>query len=580
MRKRILASRPTSDFHVSQDAVLACKLDQGPLTGSWLYAVTDGHAGKSCVEFITSHLVPQLLTRSKDIPNITLDQFHSDVLRKHAEGLQAALCDTFVSLHNQFCETGDLSGATLTVAILSCYGRLLTLCNVGDSEAIIDTGLSIFEATSSHRIHDMLSEQERLKKAGYTVAALGVHLAGPAKEGEPSIGPLRVWPGGLCPSRSIGDVDAGPGVVPVPHIRQIVVPNQGCRLIIASDGLWDNCSHSKAAATCRNLSPEDAANALCAIGSSQNARVRDDCSVIVVDILNPRHGRGKERTFAQVASSLNAPLKPPKPMNLGSTFMSFLKNAVAPAPQLDNIPYSHTLDSGPGHLIPLYDVDCINAYYPPDITNGLVKSWLEAIMAKQSVSVKALSSRGELLTQLSSQYTDAGTASFPSLDSTMSSRLSESGIVAGQSLPVDDVAVTKDGELNQGMNLTRLKSVTQYRSNQKAIADKDLKSKLKEGTNTAVEMPTLPEFDNVDIDHDDLDDDDEEDESYDFARDAAKEAASLAVQAALDRANARAVQSSTQGKALSDSSVHDETSSPSTARMPVPPSLPLQSKPG
>lgn len=37
------------------------------------------------------------------------------------------------------------------------------------------------------------------------------------------IGPLRCWPGGLCLSRSIGDMDVGEFIVPIPHVKQIKV---------------------------------------------------------------------------------------------------------------------------------------------------------------------------------------------------------------------------------------------------------------------------------------------------------------------------------------------------------------------
>ena len=37
------------------------------------------------------------------------------------------------------------------------------------------------------------------------------------------VGPLRVWPGGLCLSRSIGDMDVGDYIVAVPHVKQIKV---------------------------------------------------------------------------------------------------------------------------------------------------------------------------------------------------------------------------------------------------------------------------------------------------------------------------------------------------------------------
>lgn len=37
------------------------------------------------------------------------------------------------------------------------------------------------------------------------------------------IGPLRCWPGGLCLSRSIGDMDVGEFIVPIPHVKQVKV---------------------------------------------------------------------------------------------------------------------------------------------------------------------------------------------------------------------------------------------------------------------------------------------------------------------------------------------------------------------
>jgi hypothetical protein len=37
------------------------------------------------------------------------------------------------------------------------------------------------------------------------------------------IGPLRCWPGGLCLSRSIGDVDVGEFIVPIPYVKQVKV---------------------------------------------------------------------------------------------------------------------------------------------------------------------------------------------------------------------------------------------------------------------------------------------------------------------------------------------------------------------
>jgi hypothetical protein len=45
------------------------------------------------------------------------------------------------------------------------------------------------------------NEQNRLRQAGAQLAPLGFHLQGPAKPQEMGVGPLRMWPGGLCVSR-------------------------------------------------------------------------------------------------------------------------------------------------------------------------------------------------------------------------------------------------------------------------------------------------------------------------------------------------------------------------------------------
>lgn len=64
-------------------------------------------------------------------------------------------------------------------------------------------------------------------------------MDGAAEPDEPGYGPLRAWPGGLCVSRAIGDMDVGECIIAHPHIMQIQIPQAGARLVMASDGLWD-----------------------------------------------------------------------------------------------------------------------------------------------------------------------------------------------------------------------------------------------------------------------------------------------------------------------------------------------------
>ena len=65
-------------------------------------------------------------------------------------------------------------GTTCTVALVT--GWLVTVANVGDSSAVLDTGASILELTKSHRLHESKDEQDRLKLASCELAPLGFHL--------------------------------------------------------------------------------------------------------------------------------------------------------------------------------------------------------------------------------------------------------------------------------------------------------------------------------------------------------------------------------------------------------------------
>ena len=102
-----------------------------------------------------------------------------------------------------------------------------------------------------HRINDNDAEKARLMATGAEIAPLSQEMDGPAAVGTLGLGPLRVWPGGLCVSRSIGDKDVRPNIIATPHVRQVLVPEWVCMLIIASDGLWDCISKSMVVSTCK-----------------------------------------------------------------------------------------------------------------------------------------------------------------------------------------------------------------------------------------------------------------------------------------------------------------------------------------
>ncbi|GMP44203.1 hypothetical protein CsSME_00013245 [Camellia sinensis var. sinensis] len=135
------------------------------------------------------------------------------------------------------------------------------------------------------------------------------------------IGPLRCWPGGLCLSRSIGDLDVGEYIVPVPYVKQVKLSTAGGRLIISSDGVWDALSAETAFDCCRGVPPDAAASQIVkdAVGMKG---LRDDTTCIVIDVRLPEKP--------------NVPLPPPKKQGGKGVFMSmFRKKSSESSSQID-----------------------------------------------------------------------------------------------------------------------------------------------------------------------------------------------------------------------------------------------------
>lgn len=87
-------------------------------------------------------------------------------------------------------------------------------------------------------------------------------------------------------SRSIGDRDAGRAVLALPHMQQVLLPSAGCRLILATDGVWDSFPKEPSAALLLRSQPlVDAAYTLCSTASKRRRLVPDDTSAVVVDLL-------------------------------------------------------------------------------------------------------------------------------------------------------------------------------------------------------------------------------------------------------------------------------------------------------
>lgn len=248
-----------------------------------LYCVCDGHNGSGAAKFVEKYFVEELKKRfPKDaVPT----NWHSAEGQRYASMIIEALVAAFEDIDVQWRQKKQMSGTTITVAVV--VGWLLTVANVGDSLAFLNSVGGFRQLTANHRLQTNSCEVDRLRSAGVQVATVSFDAAGPAKDGEAGFGPLRAWPAGLAVSRTIGDIDAGPEVICRPHIKQVVIPRTGARLVLATDGLWDllRPRKVKSLVKCRELN--DATRILLTAASRVAlGTLSDDITVLVVDIIS------------------------------------------------------------------------------------------------------------------------------------------------------------------------------------------------------------------------------------------------------------------------------------------------------
>lgn len=259
-----------------------------------VFAIFDGHNGNAAAVYTKENLLNHVLCA---LPRgLGRDEW--------LQALPRALVAGFVKTDKEFQSRGETSGTTATFVIVDRW--TVTVASVGDSRCILDTqGGAVTTLTVDHRLEENIEERERVTASGGEVGRLSI-------VGGAEIGPLRCWPGGLCLSRSIGDMDVGEFIVPIPYVKQVKLSKAGGRLIIASDGIWDAVSSELAAKSCRGLPAELAAMQV--VKEALRTRgLKDDTTCIVVDIIPPDNEL--------------PPTPPPKKRNKLKDFFSFKKSS-------------------------------------------------------------------------------------------------------------------------------------------------------------------------------------------------------------------------------------------------------------
>ena len=241
------------------------------------FGLFDGHGGKDAAEHCADRFVPALIEALEAAGPSPPETDPEDVFE---DRIANALVAAFATVDQEFLGKDIHSGATATIVCVN--GRRVHSAAVGDSLATLDCGHGVpaVRLTPEHRLDTSAAERKRIEDAGGEVRATAF------EEGKP-VGPLRVWPGGLAVSRSIGDRDGKRGgVSSEPEVSSLIVPDSqpGFRLVLASDGLWDAVTVKQAAQCGVKLGTGPCAAALCKLAQKQKDN-RDDITVLVADYL-------------------------------------------------------------------------------------------------------------------------------------------------------------------------------------------------------------------------------------------------------------------------------------------------------
>ena len=204
---------------------------------SSLFAIYDGHSGKSCANFLKDRLHNYIFT-DHNFPF------------KVKNAITAAFHKADEEFLLQASEQGEMSGSCALVVLL--IGDKCIIANTGDSHAVVSfyKGSKLKAINRIHKPGDP-AENQRIVEAGgsifqnYSIGERGETVFS---------GPMKVMPGKLKISRAFGNLDAkieryggNPKVVIVdPEIKSFSITPEIDFLMIATDSLFEKISYREA----------------------------------------------------------------------------------------------------------------------------------------------------------------------------------------------------------------------------------------------------------------------------------------------------------------------------------------------
>jgi serine/threonine protein phosphatase PrpC len=322
---------------------------------------------------------------SSTVENISVDLHQSchssPPLSPVKEGVVSNFCGKFCddgevpsesSIEEQIMRDKSMRGSTPALAVAENVGhysdlmlRSITATRDADKTVrFMHVSLEgVVQVTEEHRFQSPDdAEAKRVKRAG------GVRVS-QMQMGATPMGPFRVWPGGMCCSRSIGDWDVwghveDPEYVPCePNVFETELsPALGGRLVIASDGLWDTMGGGDVARLGRKMRADRCAKHVLQKSIKVSNGPRDDTTLCVIDLRPPqldkdiglfsRSGRSRSRAGSECGESGDS-----SGSQRGSVLSSFMErlNEMAAAEQTPSEAVMSQLRSYvhmPGALLP------------------------------------------------------------------------------------------------------------------------------------------------------------------------------------------------------------------------------------
>jgi len=195
-----------------------------------------------------------------------------------SEALNVAVVDGLRAMHESIRASGTNAGSTVTVCAVNLVRLQLSVWNVGDSLAVLIGGdHSIKELGMSHRLVDNADELRR-------VVALGAKVARQKDVNGRGFGPLRVWPGGMTMTRSLGNADAGEFMSAEPNATLALgLPTGGAVLVVGSDGVWENLDRMRVARLIMAGEHDSVTGAAkTVVERAARMRFRDDTTAVVL----------------------------------------------------------------------------------------------------------------------------------------------------------------------------------------------------------------------------------------------------------------------------------------------------------